>query len=55
MRSDLDTELRKCIRDTEIMIQQRVNLLLGYDSILRSGTYSVTKETLSRLDCNLKP
>ena len=55
MLSDLETELKKCIQDTEVMVQQRVNMLLGYDHILRSSTYSVTKETLSRLDCSLKP
>ena len=48
MISDIETELKKYIRDTEIIIEQRVNMLLSYDHLLRSETNSVTKETLSR-------
>ena len=48
MISDIETELKNYIRDTEIIIEQRVNMLLSYDHLLRSETNSVTKETLSR-------
>lgn len=53
MRSDLEEELCKFIKETEIMIKHRVNTLLAYDSILRTDKYNVTKETTSLLECGL--